>query len=229
MLTKWLARQLRRPEGSLAGLVGRFMNTVNREMQEFTVTQMEVTSQSKVLDIGFGGGLALSLLAETAESVFGLEVSHAMLTRAQQTLQNLIAQGRLQLVRGCVESIPFADEVFDAICTVNTLYFWNDPAAALREIARVLKPDGPLVLTFRQAQDLAQLPFTRHGFRLYDVETMLDLLRQSGFTGLTTVSGRDKHLGFVCVTGRKGMTSSHVGLASREPPVKLTSGLAWGG
>lgn len=214
MVTKWLARQLRRPEGLLAGLVGRLMNTANREMQELTVTQLEVTSQSKVLDIGFGGGLALSLLVETTGSVFGLEVSHAMLTRAQQTLQNHIAQGRLRLVRGCVESIPFADEAFDAICTVNTLYFWNDSVATLREVARVLKPNGPLVLAFRQGEDFAQLPFTRHGFRLCDVETVLGLLRQSGFTGLTTVSGRDKHLGFVCVTGHKGTTSSHVGFAS---------------
>jgi SAM-dependent methyltransferase len=54
-------------------------------------------------------------------------------------------------MRAAAADLPFRDMLFDAAFTVNTFQFWPDPARGLREIARVLAPNGRLVITQRAA------------------------------------------------------------------------------
>jgi ubiquinone/menaquinone biosynthesis C-methylase UbiE len=92
-----------------------------------------------------------------------------------------VASGRLELEAASVEALPFASVSAKKACTVNTLYFWDDPAAALREFLRVLEPGGRLVIGFSPRETLQRIPVTQHGFTLYDADEVRDLLRQAGF------------------------------------------------
>jgi SAM-dependent methyltransferase len=56
------------------------------------------------------------------------------------------------------KKLPFEDETFDKIFTVNTVYFWENPVEFLNEIYRVLKDDGTFVLTFGQRDFMEKLP-----------------------------------------------------------------------
>jgi hypothetical protein len=74
---------------------------------------------------------------------------------------------------------------------VNTIYFWADPLASLREIKRVMKSSSRLVIGIRSADKMKDLPFTKHNFRLYAPEAVKDLLVGSGFSGIS-IEHRDK-------------------------------------
>ena len=94
--------------------------------------------------------------------------------------------------------MPFQDASVDGLLSVNTIYFWPDPAAALREIRRVLRPGGRLVLGVRRKAFLLLSPVTWFGFRLYSVRQLEQLLRAAGFA----VEVREKARGELIVTGR---------------------------
>jgi len=82
------------------------------------------------------------------------------------------------------ERLPFEDARFDAAFAVNVVYFWPDPLAMCREIARVLRPGGRLALGFLDAADLARHPMTQTGiYRLHTPEAVAGILREAGFSG----------------------------------------------
>ncbi len=55
-------------------------------------------------------------------------------------------QGRVEIVHAYAESLPFADEVFNLITAIESCYFWSDLVTTLKEIRRVLKPGGSVIL-----------------------------------------------------------------------------------
>jgi len=200
MLARWLARQLANPVGIGGAIVGHLMNRSNAEMNRRAVELLEVRASHAVLDVGFGGGLTFrALLARAAEGIVaGVDPSADMVAAARRRLANPVAAGRLRLEVGTVERLPFDDATFDRAVSVNTIYFWPDVAAALREVRRVLRPDGVLVLGYRPAHRLRRTSFARHGFRLLEDEEVLDHLASAGFETLA-VEESNAGLGHVCV------------------------------
>jgi ubiquinone/menaquinone biosynthesis C-methylase UbiE len=78
-------------------------------------------------------------------------------------------------------ALPFPDASFERVLCVNTIYFWPDPARALREIHRVLKPGGRLVLGYGSKAFLRLNPLTWFGFRVYSDGKTRRLLEEAGF------------------------------------------------
>jgi SAM-dependent methyltransferase len=100
-----------------------------------------VTSDTRLLDVGCGAGL-LSLLASLrGAQVTALDASPALLEIARQRLP------RANVREGDLEALPFVDASFDAVVAVNSLFFADDMGVALREIIRVVRPGGRVVVT----------------------------------------------------------------------------------
>jgi SAM-dependent methyltransferase len=101
---------------------------------------------------------------------------------AEKINQNFITKGKVhfQLTDGV--TLPFGDDRFDKIFTVNTIYFWTNPSEYLNEIKRILKPNGTLAICFADKNFMKNLPFTPHGFTLYEIETVKQLLEKAGLT-----------------------------------------------
>ena len=183
MLAKLLARHLRTPAGWIGRLVALLMNAGNREMNIAAIQALGIAPAHRVLEVGFGGGVALAnLLACIPQGrVAGLELSSTMLRRAQRRFRVAITQGRLRLEQGAIDPMPFPDASFDRLLSVNTIYFWPDPLSAVREIRRVLSPAGRVVLGYRTPAAMATIPATRHGFRIFEAAEVEGLLRSAGF------------------------------------------------
>jgi len=203
VLSRWMGRQLRHPTGLGGWLIARLMNRSNAAMNEHAIELLDVQASSAVLEVGFGGGLALTRLLSLASSgrITGVDPSDDMLAAAAEHHRAAIASGRLRLQRAVVEALPHGDGEFDRVLSVNTLYFWPDPARGFAEIRRVLRPGGKLVLGYRPAARMRTLGFTRHGFRLYEDDEVLRLLGGAGFEMLATEAGR-QGLGHVNVVAR---------------------------
>ncbi len=95
-----------------------------------------------VLDVATGTGAVALLLARRGHRVVGLDLTEPMLVRARRRLLHLGLTSRVQLVRAAADALPFADAAFDAVTFTFLLRYVADPAATVRELARVLRPGG---------------------------------------------------------------------------------------
>lgn len=115
-----------------------------------------------LLDVGTGTGrLPLALLRQRdfAGRTIGLDISWNMLAEARQNL--LPHAGRVRLVRHDATTLPFADRTFDGVTCLETLEFLPDQLSTIRELVRVLKPGGTLLLTIRVGRQAQAFPGKR--------------------------------------------------------------------
>ena len=187
-LARLVAGQLRTPSGLGGRLIAWVMNRFNRGMHVAAAAALAPGRADRVLEVGFGGATLLEeLLRRVPEgSVTGLELSETMLKGARHRLRREIGRGRLALHEGTVDRLPFPDGAFDRVVSLNTIYFWSDAGRGLRELRRVLAPGGRLLLGYGDLDAMAAMPFTAHGFRLYQADEVEGLLRSAGFEAVVS-------------------------------------------
>jgi ubiquinone/menaquinone biosynthesis C-methylase UbiE len=200
-LSTFLAGQLRKPSGLFGRVVvGRVLNRGNAAMNELTRQLLELVPDDRVLEIGFGGGDLIDRMAPalTTGRIVGVDFSPDMTALCAKRFAPLVRAGRLELRCGPVETLPSADGSFTKACTVNTIYFWPDPVGALREMRRTLRPEGRLVVTFNPPATAGKLPYTKHGFTLYEPDQVRALLRDAGARDVELVAGTSRLGPFFC-------------------------------
>jgi demethylmenaquinone methyltransferase/2-methoxy-6-polyprenyl-1,4-benzoquinol methylase len=101
--------------------------------------------EALVLDVATGtAGVALQIVRRSPARVVGLDLTQAMLRQGRENLARAAVDGRITLVAGRAERLPFPDASFDAVTFTYLLRYVDDPAATLGELARVLRPGGPM-------------------------------------------------------------------------------------
>lgn len=187
-----LAEQLRKPSGAEAAEVARNMNEANLRTNLRCIEALVLRAGESVLEIGPGNGAFVADIIAAAPGLryTGLDWSEDMVAEAAHFNAALLEGGAAAFRQGSSDAMPFADAAFDAVLAVNVLYFWEHPRDHLAEIRRVLKPAGRLCIAFGDRGFMSRLPFTAHGFRLYDLEAASALLESCGFD----VAGVWEHL-----------------------------------
>ena len=100
-----------------------------------------VTSGTRLLDAGCGAGLLALLASLRCATVTALDASPGLLAIARQRVP------AADVREGDLEALPFADASFDAVTAVNSVFYAGDMAAAMREVVRVVRPRGRVVVT----------------------------------------------------------------------------------
>ncbi len=191
---QFLASQLRQPRGWFGSLVmSRLLNRGNAKLVDTTLALLEIRPEHHVLEIGFGGGYALSRLTRSAGSrlIVGVELSPEMLRGAERRFRRAIAAGRLHVQLADVAGLPFPPASFDRVFTINTIYFWPDPLRGLGEMYRVLQQDGLAAVSIRSKEKMERHAVSKYGFRLFSADDVADLMRQAGFQNVR-VDHRDR-------------------------------------
>lgn len=175
-------------------------------MNALALACLELERDDWVLEVGFGGGgLLRSLLLGTRGEVFGADLSDALIARARERFARDVRRGRLHLLKASAESLPLPPETVTKAVSVNSLYFWPDPAAALADLARVTKPGGKLALVFEPAAELRKWPGHRFGFRLFEPSEVKALMQAAGFAEIKERWGTGrKPARFCCLSGVRG-------------------------
>jgi demethylmenaquinone methyltransferase / 2-methoxy-6-polyprenyl-1,4-benzoquinol methylase len=107
------------------------------------VAALQAGPEDRVLDVATGTGLvARALKLRYGCRIVGLDQSEQMLSRARP----LVGPVYEQVVRGEAERLPFADGEFDALTFTYLLRYVDDPAATMRELARVVRPGGRIAM-----------------------------------------------------------------------------------
>ena len=108
--------------------------------RSFLVSRIEAGPRDTVLDVATGtGAVARELVAQKGCDVVGLDQSPEMLAEARRRLPSGV-----KLIEGRAEELPFPDATFDALTFTYLLRYVADPAATLRELARVVRPGGTI-------------------------------------------------------------------------------------
>ncbi len=97
----------------------------------------------RVLDVATGtAGVAMGLVERTGAEVVGLDLTEQMLRVGRERVARHDGRDRIRLLCGRAEQLPFPDGAFDALTFTYLLRYVADPAATLRELARVVRPGG---------------------------------------------------------------------------------------
>ena len=197
-----------KPEGEAGAAMLSRMNTSHGPVTEWALSFIDPAGAERILDIGCGGGATIGRLAKLAPQarITGLDHSPVSVRESRVFNRELIEAGRAEVLEASVEDLPFPDNSFDRITTVESFYFWPDPQENLKEVRRILKPGGRFYLIAdiygKAGLDQAAL----ENIELYDLfnpskEEFHILFRNAGFMAVKihVKEGTD----WICVEGIK--------------------------
>jgi len=169
-----------KPHGAMGVVMGWFLEGGNAEQNRATVEALDPPPGGKVLEVGFGPGQALEMLARARplSLVAGVDHSELMVARARRRLDGGRGDAGLDLRCADAGELPFADESFDLVFAVNSFHQWPDKERALAEMVGVLKPAGDLVLSIRDFRTEGR--FEPAGAGAATAQEAADLLRELG-------------------------------------------------
>lgn len=112
-------------------------------MRDDAIGMLDLSPDDRVLDVGCGTGFATEGLLEYTDRVYGLDQSVHQLEQAWAKLGKL---GPVGFYLGDAERLPFRDDVFDVVWSSGSIEYWPNPVATLKELRRVAKPGGQVLV-----------------------------------------------------------------------------------
>jgi len=150
MIMRRVRAQFGRPTGFSGRVVGWIMasRASNRQRNVWTVSLLDVQRRDRVLEIGFGPGIAVREISRLAVEGFvcGLDHSDEMVRQATRRNAAAIRTGRVDLRLGSVDRLPVFAEPFDKVLAVNAIMFWDQSIDRLRELRRVMRTGGRIAI-----------------------------------------------------------------------------------
>jgi len=208
-MRKWFntftTRQFGNPSGLFGKFIGNGMAKRNIYHAQWTVSLLDIQPQQRVLEIGFGPGVSTQIVAEKASQGFvaGIDHSQTMIQAASQRNAKAIQTGRMELKQGEVGSLPYPDESFDIVLSLHSIYFWQNPVECLREIKRVLRPDGRLAITIRPKDKWVQNVDDKV-MTLYFGKDLASMFSEAGYRNVRVqIPPAEDRKSLECVIGEK--------------------------
>jgi len=201
------------PQGVLGRAMLRMMNIGHRPVYAWTFDHLMLADGMRVLDIGCGGGGAILELVRRFPSICvdGVDASEESVAMCRRRTADVPNHG--EIVKGVADALPSADATYDAVYAIETIYFWPDLRAGIREMLRVLKPGGIAAVSVECFNtDRARVWKSFVGrMEIRTPEQIVRTFREAGFTDVAHfVKGANlpTWCGMACIVGRK--TNSHV-------------------
>ena len=202
--------QCRKP----SGLFGRFilwdMNRHHSKLTDWGLSYVTIERTDTILDVGCGCGRTINKLANMAEKVHGIDYSEESVAAAHRSNTHWIDVGRVSVREGTVSQLPFPDGTFDLVTAIETHLFWPDLPNDVREIFRVLRPGGALLIVAeiykggKHLEGVRKQIFEKHlaaNMNLLTSDEHRELLTNAGFSDVQIFEEIDK--GWICAIGKK--------------------------
>lgn len=194
----------RKPTGFGGKLMVLMMNVGHRALSGWGLRFLKLAPDARVLDCGCGGGANIRTLLKKCPRgiVKGIDYSAVSAEQARKRNADAIQAGRCAVWQGSVEQIIFASGWFDAVTAFETVYFWPDLPKSFREIRRVLRPGGTLLICNECSGDApGDEAWTKKiaGMRIYPAAELQRLLEQAGFRRIQI----HKTSCWLCLTAQK--------------------------
>src|SRR5262245_14398289 len=210
-----LLDQCRKPKWWLGRLLLWNMNARHSRLTDWGLSHVPLEKHFTILDIGCGGGRTVAKLAAVTGDgkVHGIDYSAASVAAARSTNAQWLEAGRVEIQQASVSRLPFPNSAFDVVSAVETHYYWPNFEADLREILRVLKPGGTLVIIaeaykgrrfdilYRPAMMLLRATYL-------SVNEHRELFAAAGYSEVAVFEERGE--GWICAVGRRPLQSASI-------------------
>jgi ubiquinone/menaquinone biosynthesis C-methylase UbiE len=184
------------------------MNLSHSDLTDWGLQHVPIEKRLTILDVGCGGGRTIEKLAAMSADgvVHGVDYAAGSVAASCARNAELIKKGRVEIHRASVSQLPFPDNRFDLVTAVETQYYWPDLPNDMREILRVLKPGGSLIVIAEHYKggknDLVQRPVMKFLRSAHlSLEDQRTLFSNAGYVEVRLVEEKSK--GWFCGIGQK--------------------------
>lgn len=133
---------MRKPKGKLGQIQLKSMNKEHTPVALWCLKHLDIKSDDIILDIGCGGGININRMAKQAKKVYGVDYSIESVKVSREVNRQEIFDGKVEVMKGDAQSLPFEDGTFDIVTAFETVYFWPNIEKCFGEVKRILKPGG---------------------------------------------------------------------------------------
>ena len=180
--------QFQRPTGQLGRCVAALMNKDHYKLTTWGLKHVIIKSNDVILDVGCGGGKTIERLARQVPQgkVFGIDYSPDMVAYAKEVNKEFIAQNHIEIHEASVDKTGLPSNFFDLVIACETYYFWPNLTDAFKELSRVLKSEGQLLMINEMIKDGVYdlkdaVMIEKTHLQLYYLDEIRDLLQSVGF------------------------------------------------
>jgi len=167
---------------------------------------MAIQQDDRVLEIDCGTGKLIKIMEKKIDKgvIEGIDFSPTMVKIAQRRNKKSITKGIVKVVEDNFEDISYEKDNFTKVCSVNTLYFWNNPVGVFKKVFEILEPGAQFVVAFEDINQLEKRKLSDEVFQLYTVDAVKKLLASAGFLNGVRIETRKKRkLSFHCAVSIK--------------------------
>lgn len=207
-ITKKVLENCKRPQGMVGRQTIKRMNKSHAELTAWGFSQISIRQGDTVLDVGCGGGKALKLLSSKAPRgrLYGIDYSETSVSCAVRENKGDVKAGKMKIVHGSVSDMPFENDFFDVVTSVESYYFWPDLQHDLREVLRVLKPDGVFLIVAEMYDHEEQSEKDKQIVEILKMhnntpEEFYDMLGNAGYRNVDVRENKER--GWICALGIK--------------------------
>lgn len=148
MLIQYLIKQSRKPSGLVGRLITNIWSSYFKELSLWAIKQTTIPNNSRILEIGYGGGSTIKNLLELDKNldIHGIDISKESYQTARRIHSDAIENGSVKLRIGNVANLPYQNNDFDLVFDIQTHIFWEDLKQSFQEIYRVMSNPSTLII-----------------------------------------------------------------------------------
>lgn len=190
-----LIKQAKNPRGTIGSSMLCIMNSAHTRLTNWALQKIHIREDAVILDIGCGGGKTIHTLSRLTPfgKIYGIDYSDQAVKDSIHTNMKDVQTQKVTVQKASVSSIPHHANCFDLITAFQTHYFWPDVKHDIKEVFRILKPNGFFLLvaeTFKIQYHMDEFKTT---------EELVNLFYKTGFKSVKCYEER----GCLCVIGNK--------------------------
>jgi ubiquinone/menaquinone biosynthesis C-methylase UbiE len=174
-----------KPIGLRGNIRARFMAKGHKTIYKNVAAALNLQPEDDYIEIGCGSGVFIKLYASFVDSVAGLDYSEDMVKLTTKINHERVIEGTAEFRQGDASQLPWKDKKFSAAAAIATFMFWPKPLVSLKEINRILRPGGRLVISLGWNADDGMnhtKQVKKYGIILYTGKEMQDMFKKAGFS-----------------------------------------------
>lgn len=198
----YIDSQYGNPSGALGKYIGEKMVKQHQPETYWTIDLLALNKDERLLELGCGAGFAMKLLLQEASvhKITGVDLSETVLKLARKRNWHELLKGSARLVQGDVQQLPFEDQQFTRVYSIQSIYFWDHIDETTAEIYRVLKSNGRVVLTLSNGKS----GVLWGGINEMIEEKLIPSMNRQGFKNIEIQKGPDsRQYHTIAIVGEK--------------------------
>jgi cyclopropane fatty-acyl-phospholipid synthase-like methyltransferase len=181
MFKNFIATQFKKPSGLFGIFSSNIMNKGNKAKYEKLIKDLALQPQDKLLEIGYGTGMGINMIARACSSctIHGIDFSELMYRRARKYNKQYLDNNAMVLQYGDFLKTAVVSNEYDKIFCLNVVYFWNELQEPFKKVLSLLKAGGAFHIYMANRDALKKAPDTV--FNKYSIEQVIEVLKSVGF------------------------------------------------